>query len=122
MSRNNSSASDRRGLLHRGRAATGFTCPDCGLATSDPVAVRLGFCAACREFTGMCGAGRKIICPDMMTVTAWHSPCTSLGTSPWQITQGASRQVALLCSLHDAQLRNGDASWISEAVPLYAAS
>jgi hypothetical protein len=66
----------------------------------------------------MCGAGRRIICPDMMSVTAWHTPCTSLGTSPWQITQGVSQQVALLCAAHDAQLRDGRAAWISQAVPL----
>ncbi len=66
----------------------------------------------------MCGAGRRIICPDMMSVTAWHTPCTSLGTSPWQITLGASQQVALLCAVHDAQLRSGRAPWISQAVPL----
>jgi hypothetical protein len=62
----------------------------------------------------MCGAGRKIICPDMMTVTAWHTPCTSLGTSKWRI----SEQVAMLCPAHDAQLRNGAVPWISGAVPL----
>jgi hypothetical protein len=66
----------------------------------------------------MCGAGRRIICPDMMSVTAWHTPCTSLGTSRWEITQGASKQVALLCPAHDAQLRNGRAPWINRADPL----
>jgi hypothetical protein len=112
----------RRGLLRRGRAR--WTCPDCGLSTSDPVAVRLGFCSPCNDFTGMCGAGRKIICRDMMSVTAWHNPCTSLGTAAWEIiqinqeTQGTSQQVALLCPAHDAQLRNGRAPWISRAVPL----
>jgi hypothetical protein len=84
--------------------------------------MRLGFCAQCSEFTGMCGAGRKIICPDMMSVTAWHSPCTSLGTTRWQITLGMSEYVALLCPVHDGQLRNGRAPWISRAVPLDEAS
>jgi hypothetical protein len=94
-------------------------CPDCGLATQDEIAVRLGFCERCSEFTGMCGAGRKIICPDMMTVTAWHTPCTSLGTILWQITQGTRKQLALLCQAHDEQLRIGRASWISKAEPLH---
>ena len=86
------------------------------------VAIRLGFCAQCSEFTGMCAAGRKIICPDMMSVTAWHAPCTSLGTSRWQITLGTSEYVAVLCAVHDGQLRNGRAAWISRAVPLDEAS
>jgi hypothetical protein len=66
----------------------------------------------------MCAAGRKIICPDMMTVTTWHTPCTSLGTLTWQITEGASQQLALLCPAHDEQLGSGRASWISQAVRL----
>jgi hypothetical protein len=68
----------------------------------------------------MCGAGRKIICPDMMSVTAWHTPCTSLGTMLWQITQGNRQLLALLCQAHDEQLRAGRASWISKAMPLQA--
>jgi hypothetical protein len=66
----------------------------------------------------MCGAGRRIVCPDMMSVTTWHTPCTSLGTTSWEITQGVSQLVALLCPLHDAALRTGRAPWISRAVPL----
>ena len=53
-----------------------------------------------------------------MTVTAWHTPCTSLGTVLWQITQGAASQLALLCPAHDEQLRVGRASWISKATPI----
>lgn len=109
------SGAPRRGLLRRGER---WTCPDCGLSTQDQVAIRLGFCNRCNDFTGMCGAGRKIICPDMMTVTAWHTPCTSLGTLRWQITQGTRQQVALLCPKHDEQLKSGRASWISQAIPL----
>jgi hypothetical protein len=66
----------------------------------------------------MCAAGRKIICPDMMTVTAWHTPCTSRGTVLWQVTQGPREQLALLCPAHDEQLRVGRASWISQATPV----
>jgi hypothetical protein len=115
----------RRGLLRRGLRAPGapsspreWACPDCGLATRDPVAMRLGFCARCREFTGMCAAGRKIVCPDMMTLTVWHTPCTSLGATAWQITQAASPCVAMLCAAHDAELRSGQVPWISYAIPL----
>ena len=82
------------------------------------MAIRLGFCSQCNEFTGMCAAGRKIICPDMMSVTAWHTPCTSLGMATWQITQGTKESVARLCEAHDTQLRAGLAPWINRAVPL----
>jgi hypothetical protein len=109
-----SAAPSRR---HR-RNRAGWTCPDCGLVTRDQVSIRLGFCGRCSDFTGMCAAGRKIICPDMMTVTAWHTPCTSRGTALWQITQGPREQLALLCQVHDQQLRVGRASWISKAMPV----
>jgi hypothetical protein len=66
----------------------------------------------------MCAAGRRIISPDMMSVTAWHTPCTSLGITPWQITEGTIEHVTLLCSTHDSQLRSGLAPWISRAVPV----
>jgi hypothetical protein len=86
--------------------------------THDQDSIRLGFCDRCNDFTGMCGAGRRIICPDMMTVTAWHTPCTSLGTALWLITQGTYERLALLCSAHDEQLRIGRASWITKATPI----
>ena len=66
----------------------------------------------------MCGAGRKIVCPDMMTVTSWHTPCTNLGAVAWQISQGAIVRVTVLCQDHDNQLRAGNAPWIRSAVPL----
>jgi hypothetical protein len=66
----------------------------------------------------MCGAGRKIVCPDMMTVTSWHTPCTNLGAVPWQISQGAIARVAMICPEHDGQLRAGTVAWIRSAVPL----
>jgi hypothetical protein len=114
-----------RRLLRRGRQASGappsrgrWACPDCGLSTQDPVAFRLGFCARCDEFTGMCGAGRKIICPDMMTMTTWHTPCTNLGAVAWQLSQGLGPRVTLLCPEHDAELLAGRTSWLSQAVRL----
>jgi hypothetical protein len=114
----------RTGLLRRARGLVlqsdmnGWSCPDCGLPTHDPVATRLGFCARCKEFTGMCAAGRKIACSDVMSMTTWHTPCTNLGTSAWQISQDAVSRVALLCPEHDAEVRAGRASWLSEASPL----
>jgi hypothetical protein len=66
----------------------------------------------------MCGAGRKVVCPDMMSMTTWHTPCTRLGTAAWSISQGHESRVMLLCSAHDADLRAGRAPWIIDAVPL----
>jgi hypothetical protein len=68
----------------------------------------------------MCGAGRKIVCPDVMTVTSWHTPCTSLGAVAWQISQGAIVRVAMICPEHDRELRAGNLAWIRSATPLAA--
>ena len=66
----------------------------------------------------MCAAGRKIICSDVMSMTTWHTPCTNLGASAWQISQGAISRVALLCLQHDAEVRARSTSWLGEAIPL----
>jgi hypothetical protein len=113
----------RSGLLRRRRDAPSRPylvagCPVCGLRIRDLVAAQLGFCDRCREFTGMCGAGRSIICPDMMTRTTWHTPCTELGAVAWEITQIQGRCKTVLCRVHDAQVRFGGTPWIVAAVPL----
>ena len=113
----------RSGLLRRRRDASSSAyrigvCPACGLRIRDRVAAQLGFCDRCREFTGMCGAGRRIICPDMMTRTTWHTPCTELGAVAWEITQVQGRTKTVLCRLHDAHIRFGSTPWIVAAVPL----
>ena len=66
----------------------------------------------------MCGAGRKLVSPDMMTVTSWHMPCTNLGVTAWRISHRGSLRTTLLCPEHDAQLRAGDATWIHDAIPV----
>ena len=68
----------------------------------------------------MCGAGRKIVCPDVMTVTSWHTPCTNLGAVAWQVSQGAIVRVAMICPDHDRELRAGNLAWIRSAMPLAA--
>jgi hypothetical protein len=113
----------RTGLLSRWRNVPALpyrigTCPVCGLAIRDLAVARLGFCDRCREFTGMCGAGRRIICADVMTRTSWHTPCTQLGIVAWDITQLQGRCRTVLCHAHDAQVRFGGLPWIKAAVPL----
>lgn len=93
-------------------------CPDCGKAVRDRAAGRLGYCDRCQDFTGMCGAGRKIICPDVMTSTSWHMPCTSLGGTAWDITLADDPRRTLLCGEHDSQLRAGRVPWVKLAVPV----
>jgi hypothetical protein len=93
-------------------------CPACGLRIRDGVVAQLGFCDRCREFTGMCGAGRRIICPDVLTRTTWHTPCTELGTAAWEIAQEQGWRRTVLCHVHDTQLRYGGAPWVLAAVPL----
>jgi hypothetical protein len=110
----------RHGLrrLGRQRSAAAWTCLECRLPVTDLVAAGLGFCPRCQNFTGLCGAGRKLVCPDIMTCTTWHTPCTSRGVAVWQVTDGATPRVLLLCPAHDDQIRTGQAGWIRNAIPL----
>jgi hypothetical protein len=115
------------GILRRRRDAPPriyivTTCPTCGLRIRDLIAARLGFCDRCREFTGMCAAGRSVVCPDMMTRTSWHTPCTELGVVAWEITVGCRPSTTVFCRVHDTQVRSGGTPWILKAVPLGPAS
>ena len=69
----------------------------------------------------MCGAGRKIVSPDMMTLTSWHTPCTNRGAMPWEFSYDGTPRRALLCPEHDSQVRAGAAPWIGDAIPLHDA-
>ncbi len=100
------------------RKVEGAPCPECGLVQDDPTLARLGFCARCEEFTGMCAAGRKIICPDVMTVTSWHTPCTNLGTATWDLSYRGRTFVARLCGVHDAEVNGGRTPWLPSAARL----
>jgi ribosomal protein L37AE/L43A len=113
----------RLGILRRRREVPAriysvSVCPACGLRIRDLIAARLGFCDRCREFTGMCAAGRSVVCPDMMTRTTWHIPCTELGVVAWEITVGYRLSQAVLCRVHDTQVRYGGTPWIVDPVPL----
>jgi hypothetical protein len=118
-----SASSAALGLLRRGRhgrvrPVLCRICPDCGWHIRDRDAARLGFCDLCREFTGMCGAGRRIVCPDVMTITTWHTPCTRLGAEAWEITLVKGSHRTLLCETHDTQMRSREMPWVELAVPL----
>jgi len=39
----------------------------------------------------MCAAGRRIVSPDVMFRTSWHSPCTTIGEVPWEVTIGGEQ-------------------------------
>jgi hypothetical protein len=93
-------------------------CPECGLLIGDPTLVRLGFCPRCEDFTGMCAAGRKVVSPDVMTVTSWHSPCTKLGTACWEVTVSGRTFIVRLCSVHDAEVNAGGTPWLRSPVRL----
>jgi hypothetical protein len=100
------------------RAEGCLPCPECGLLNHDPTLARLGFCSRCEDFTGMCVAGRKIICPDVMTVTSWHAPCTNLGIVAWELMYAGRTFVARLCSVHDAEVNGGRTPWLLSAIRL----
>jgi hypothetical protein len=92
------------------------SCPECGLAAKDPDLARLGFCTRCQEFTGMCAAGRKVVCRDIMRMTSWHLPCTDLGTTEWQVSHDGTTYRTRLCSRHDAEVRAGGTPWLESGV------
>lgn len=93
-------------------------CPECAGPIKDREAARLGFCDRCNDFTGMCGAGRRIVSPDVMKTGSWHMPCTTLGTAAWEITITKDARRTMLCETHDAQVRSGRIPWVRLAVPV----
>ena len=95
-------------------------CPECSGPIKDRDAARFGFCDRCNDFTGMCGAGRRIVSPDVMRTTSWHTPCTQLGAVAWEITVEIDPRRTVLCEGHDAQMRSGRIPWIRLAVPMRA--
>jgi hypothetical protein len=115
-------ASGRRELPATTSGASALACPECGRSSRDPVEAQYGYCPRCRAFTGLCGAGRKVVCPDIMTRTSWHHPCTNIGIAGWEIVVDDSKSVTLLCQGHDAQMTAGSATWITRARRLTAAT
>ncbi|HYK69025.1 MAG TPA: hypothetical protein VEV45_13850 [Streptosporangiaceae bacterium] len=95
-------------------------CPECGGPIRDREAARLGFCDRCSDFTGMCGAGRRIVSPDVMRTSSWHMPCTRLGTAAWEVTITMDARRTVLCETHDAQMRSGRIPWVRLAIPVRA--
>jgi hypothetical protein len=93
------------------RSALGFTCPRCATATADPAAARLGYCAACREFTGRCAAGGQV----SLTGISFDPgpPCAERGTVAWRVTTGDRRVIEVwLCARHDGEVAAGLAPWL----------
>lgn len=70
----------------------------------------------------MCAAGRKVVCPDIMRTTSWHAPCTGLGTSEWQVTQGSTSCRVRLCARHAAEVRADGTPWIMSVQWRYLAA
>jgi hypothetical protein len=97
-------------------------CPRCGSAFRDSIAIKAGYCSACQDFTRMCAAGRRIVSPDVMFRTSWHSPCTTIGEVPWEVTIGGEQVCVLLCARHDAGIAAGEAPWLLDAARLRGAS
>jgi len=96
-------------------------CPQCRLLIRDEIAINAGYCARCRDFTLMCAAGRRLVSPDVTTRTAWHWPCTAIGTARWQVTRPSGAELVVLCPVHDSELAAGRISWIVQPVFVGAA-
>ncbi len=94
------------------RPPRAFTCPThCGTRSTDPTDRRLGYCRTCRDFTGMCAAGRFARCPADFVSSQWQIPCTILGTVSWVITVDGTARHLLFCAGHDKLARDGQVPW-----------
>ena len=108
--------------------AIAFTCPFCGYDVTDQDDAAYGWCRRCRDCTGMCGAGRRIVVIDPSSppvrrlyllpgrntgprVTGpprWDVPCLIRADDIWELTcDGVDRATEALCTVHGEQLRSG---------------
>lgn len=98
-----------------------YTCarPDCGHVTRGTALAPLGWCEACREFTGRCHAGdvaAALHATGLVSMPGgWPWPCTSPGPERWRLTGSDEKERDIvLCAAHGDRLRRG-ASVMMEA-------
>ena len=92
----------------------GFTCPACRTRAGGADG-QLGFCTACRKFTGKCAAGRTIRPPadvlrNVIGATSWCDFCTKDGEESWSI--GGDGTTVLLCGTHSREIDKGWVPWL----------
>jgi hypothetical protein len=96
-------------LSRRGRlsAEPSFICPVCQEPSGDPETAALGYCAGCKDFTGLCAVGRFLRRPDAFYAVT----CTDRGEIQRQISlRGGGEVRVLLCITHAAEAEYG--SWV----------
>lgn len=88
-----------------------FTCPDCGTVTRDHAAIRTGWCAHCKDHTGLCAAGRALAYTAVLNAAGWHDGCTLPGEVLVEFPRGGRMMRRELCTGHAAEIRDGRAPW-----------
>ena len=95
-----------------------FTCPECGRPSPHRTDAGIGYCPHCGEFTGLCGAGRRVwLTAGLVTYTGdadWSHSCPRPGVARWQVTVPGGRVIdTLLCVPHGlALMRMVPHGWI----------
>jgi hypothetical protein len=106
--------------------ASAFTCHFCGYHVTDQDDAQYGWCRRCRDCTGMCAAGRRVVVYDLMNppgnglhrpfgrngaprVTGppprWDVPCVMPADDIWEMTcDGVIQAPDGLCAVHGQQL------------------
>ena len=81
-----------------------FTCPACGAFIRDRAAVAAGYCADCKDHTGLCTAGRALACTNVLNAHGWHDGCILGGEIPVEFL----RDGRVLVPAKDDPLETGD--------------
>jgi hypothetical protein len=85
-----------------------FTCPDCLHVTKDYDLAGLGWCEFCSEYTGRCGAGRRLWVPGFVDGDGWQMPCTRPWTALWELARRDREPLLVrLCDEHGRDVRAG---------------
>jgi hypothetical protein len=105
-----------------------FTCHFCGYDVTDEDDAKYGWCRHCKDSTGMCAAGRRVMVYDLLgprggglirPVAAsgrprptgpsprWDVPCVTPAYDMWELTlDGVDPTQDALCPAHGDQLQN----------------
>jgi hypothetical protein len=108
--------------------AVPFTCHFCGHDVTDEDDAKYGWCRRCKDCTGMCAAGRRVVVYDLMGPRGgglirpagpggrlkprgprlrWDVPCVTPALDMWELTlDGIERRQDALCLAHGEQLQN----------------
>ena len=93
-----------------------FTCAACGAFIRDRAAVAAGYCANCKDHTGLCAAGRALAYTGVLNADGWHDGCILGGEIPVEFLRNGRVLRRKLCTGHAADIRDGRAPWVRGVV------